>query len=136
MSGLVLDASSVLAWCFEDEAGASADALIDQVVALGAIVPAIWPLEVANALVVAERKARIAPEESVAFIEMIRQLPVAVDAGTASRAFSETITLARSHGLSSYDAAYLELAVRSALPLATGDRQLARAAAELGVATC
>lgn len=136
MSGLVLDASSVLAWCFEDEAGAGADALVDRVATAGAVVPAIWSLEVTNALVVAERKRRITPEDSAAFIGMIGQLPIAVDSATASCAFGETLTLARTHGLSSYDAAYLELAVRSALPLATGDRQLARAAARLGVELC
>ena len=136
MSGLVLDASSVLAWCFEDEAGAAADLLVDRVADAGAIVPAIWSLEVANALVVAERKLRITPEDSATFIGMIGQLPIVVDSGTASHAFNETIALARTHALSSYDAAYLELAVRCALPLASGDPQLAGAAALLGVELC
>ncbi len=135
MSGLVLDASSALSWCFEDEAGPGADALIDRVATAGALVPAIWPLEVANALVVAERRNRIAHENSTAFIAMIEQLPITIDSGTASRAFNDTITLARDHVLSSYDAAYLELAVRSKLPLVTNDEQLARAAARLGLSS-
>lgn len=134
MSGVVLDASSVLSWCFEDESGPEADALIDRVAAGGALVPAIWSLEVANALVVAERKDRITREDSGAFLTMIEELPITIDAGTAARAFHETITLARDHALSSYDAAYLELAVRTQLPLATSDGSLRRAAAQLGLA--
>lgn len=131
MSGLVLDASRTLAWCFEDEGGADTDALIDRVAAEGALVPAIWPLEVANALAVAERRGRIAPEDSVAFVALIEELPITVDAATASHAFHETLNLARDHGLSVYDAAYLELAVRAGLPLATLDEGLRRAAALL-----
>ena len=134
MSGLVLDASSVLSWCFEDQNGPEADALIDRVAAVGALVPAIWSLEIANALVVAERRNRIAREDSGAFIAMIEELPITIDAGTATRAFHETLTLARNHTLSSYDASYLELAIRAQLPLATNDDSLQRAAARLGLA--
>lgn len=132
MSGLVLDASAVLAWCFEDEAGPDTDALIDRVAVAGALVPALWPLEVANALVVAERRGRITCGDSLAFIAMIEELPITVDAGTAARAFHETIALARDHALSSYDAAYLELAIRARLPLATGDGSLRQAAIRHG----
>ena len=132
MSGLVLDASCALAWCFEEEGGPDADALIDQVAAVGALVPALWPLEVANALVVAERRGRIGRDDSLAFIAMLEDLPIAVDGGTAARAFHETIALARDHALSSYDASYLELALRAKLPLATGDEALRRAAKRLG----
>jgi predicted nucleic acid-binding protein len=128
VSGLVLDASSTLNWCFEDESESDTDQLIDRVAAAGALVPAIWPLEVANALVVAERRERITRAESDAFLALVEELPIAVDAGTAARAFHETMVLAREHGLSSYDAAYLELALRSQLPLATNDESLRQAA--------
>lgn len=134
MSGLVLDASSVLAWCFDDEGGPDADALIDRVAAEGAIVPGLWPLEVANALVTAERRRRIMGEDSERFVAMIGELPITVDAGTAARAFHETRALARDHALSVYDASYLELAIREALPLATVDEKLRRAAVQLGLA--
>ena len=134
MSGLILDASSVLSWCFEDESGPEADALIDQVAAAGALVPAIWSLEVANALVMAERRDGISREDSDAFIAMLEELPITIDAGTASRAFHDTMTLARDHTLSSYDASYLELAIRARLPLATSDDLLQRAATRLGLA--
>jgi len=134
VSGMVLDASTVLSWCFEDETGPRADELIDRVASEGAVVPAIWPLEVANALVVAERRNRITPADSNAFIALVEQLPITVDSATAGRAFNDTIALAREHALSSYDAAYLELALRARLPLKTSDRPLARAAARLGLA--
>lgn len=130
---LVLDASSVLAWCFEDEGGPEADALIDRVAADGAIVPAIWPLEVANALAVAERRARMTPKDTGRYLTMISALPIAVDAETASHAFHETLALSRDHALSAYDAAYLELAARRRLPLASRDAALRRAAARLGI---
>jgi len=132
VSGLVLDASAALAWCFEDEGGPEADALIDRIAADGALVPAIWPLEVVNALIVAERRNRIGRQESTDFIAVIEELPITVDTGTPAHAFHETLALARDHGLSSYDAAYLELAIRANLPLATGDDVLRRAAARHG----
>ena len=72
MTGCVVDASSVLAWCFEDEGGPEADALIDQVAAEGADVPGSWSLEVANGLVAGERRGRIKAAESAAFIAMSR----------------------------------------------------------------
>lgn len=134
MTGLVLDASSVLAWCFEDESGPQADALVDRVVAEGAAVPGLWPLELANGLVSGERRRRISPADSAAFVAMIEDLPIDADPATGVRALHETISLAREHRLSVYDAAYLELAMRLGLPLATGDRSLAAAARRAGVA--
>jgi predicted nucleic acid-binding protein len=133
MTGFVLDASSVLAWCFEDEGGPEADALIDKVVAEGAVVPGLWFLEIANGLVSGERRRRIKPAESAAFVTMIEVLPIDADAATGHRALHETLSLAREHRLSAYDAAYLELAMRLGLPLATDDRSLAAAARHAGV---
>jgi predicted nucleic acid-binding protein len=133
MTGLVVDASSVLAWCFEDEGGPEADALIDKVVAEGAVVPGLWSLEIANGLVSGERRRRIKRSESAAFVAMIEELPIDADPATGGRALHETINLAREHRLSAYEAAYLELAMRRGLPLATGDRSLAAAAHRAGV---
>jgi predicted nucleic acid-binding protein len=133
VTGCVIDASSVLAWCFEDEGGAAADALIDKVAAEGAAVPGMWSLEVANGLVAGERRGRIRPAESAAFVAMIEELPIVADQATGSRALHETMSLAREHRLTAYDAAYLELAMRLGAPLATGDRALAAAAAQAGV---
>jgi predicted nucleic acid-binding protein len=134
MTGLVIDASSVLAWCFDDEGGPEADALIDRVVAEGAVVPGLWPLEIANGLVSGERRGRIKRAESATFVAMIEELPIDADPATGVRALHETISLARDHRLSAYDAAYLELAMRLGLPLATGDRSLSAAAQRVGVA--
>jgi predicted nucleic acid-binding protein len=133
VTGFVLDASSVLAWCFEDESGAEADALIERVAAEGAEVPASWSLEIATGLVTGERRGRVKPAESAAFVAMIEELPIIADRATDARALHETMSLAREHGLTAYDAAYLELAMRLGLPLATGDRELGAAAERVGV---
>jgi predicted nucleic acid-binding protein len=133
VTGFVLDASSVLAWCFEDEGGPEADALIERVAAQGAAVPGLWSLEIANGLVTGERRGRVKPAESAAFVAMIEELPIVADGATGARALHETLSLAREHRLSAYDAAYLELAMRLGLPLATGDRNLKAAAERAGV---
>jgi predicted nucleic acid-binding protein len=133
VTGFVLDASSVLAWCFEDEGGPEADALIEKVAAEGAAVPGLWSLEIANGLVTGERRGRVKPAESAAFVAMIEELPIVADRATGARALHETLSLAREHRLSAYDAAYLELAMRLGQPLATGDRKLIAAAERAGV---
>jgi predicted nucleic acid-binding protein len=133
MTGFVIDASSVLSWCFEDEGGPEADALIENVAAQGAAVPGIWTVEIANGLVMGERRGRIKPAESAAFVAMIEELPVVADRSTGARALHETMSLAREHRLTAYDAAYLELAMRLGLPLATADRSLRAAAERAGV---
>jgi predicted nucleic acid-binding protein len=134
VTGLVIDASSVLSWGFEDEGGPVTDALIDKVAAEGAVVPGSWSLEIANGLVMGERRRRIKPAESVAFVAMIEALPIVADRATTARALHETMSLAREHRLTAYDAAYLELAKRLGLPLATNDRSLGAAAQRAGVA--
>lgn len=133
MSSFVLDASVALSWCFEDEADAAGDAVLRRLAAGSAAVPGIWPLEVANVLLGAERRQRITAAESARFLNLLEALPIEVDAHTAARAPREILTLARTHALSSYDAAYLELASREGIPLATRDKRLAAAAATLGV---
>jgi len=130
----VLDASLVFPWLFEDEASAEADALLDLVNAQGAVVPALWHLECANGLGMAERRGRLtaaAVQESIALLE---GLPLAIDAPVPARTFSVVLDLMRAHRLTAYDATYLELAMRFGLPLATGDKALRTAAAAVGVA--
>ncbi|RMF31326.1 MAG: PIN domain-containing protein [Chloroflexi bacterium] len=129
----VIDASVVMAWCFEDEASLYADAVLERLAKATAIAPIIWPLEVGNVLVVAERRGRITAAETVRFLDLLRQLPIAVEGGTASRIFGEILALAREQRLSTYDAAYLDLAMRAGLPLATQDAALRQAAARCGV---
>ncbi len=130
---VVLDASVALAWCFEDEAAPYADRVQDMLERDGALVPAIWPLEVANALCVGERKQRLRPADVVRATELLCALPIMVDNSILPREFGPVLALARTYGLSSYDASYVELAMRAGLPFATQDARLRAVATDVGV---
>ena len=130
---LVLDSSMTLSWLFADEGDGDSDAVLDRLQADEAVVPVLWPLEVANALLVGERRGRVARSDSVGFVELLGMLPIAVDAQTPGRSFRDILPLSREEGLSVYDGAYLELALRLQAPLATKDSRLAKAAERLGV---
>jgi predicted nucleic acid-binding protein len=130
----VLDASVSLAWCFEDERDARSLAVLDRLDRETAIVPSVWPLEMANILVMSERRGRIAAGEIGRFVALLDALDIKVDAQTSDRAFSPILDLARRENLSSYDAAYLDLALREGVALATRDAALAAAADRQGVA--
>lgn len=130
----VLDASVAVAWCFEDEATKFTENVLDLLSGgAEAVVPAIWPVEVANALLNAERRKRILLAQVTALLQRIAGLPIAVLAIDAPRAFEHILPVARQQSLSGNDAAYLELALRQGLPLATLDEQLRRAAKTTGV---
>lgn len=133
MSGLVLDCSVAISWCFEDEAAAETDALLHRVRDEGASVPALWRWEVANVLLTAMRRGRITAGEAHARLTLLGALPIATDAEGPSRAWREALLLAQTHGLTAYDAAYLELALRLNVPLATKDADLMRAASAMGL---
>jgi predicted nucleic acid-binding protein len=130
---LVLDNSVVMAWCFADEASAYADVVLEKVAKTSALVPAIWPLEVINVLLVAERRRRIKPADSFRFLELLSSLPIDVTEEKSFGAARDVMSLARTANLSSYDASYLNLATRHALPIATLDKRLRRAATKLNV---
>jgi predicted nucleic acid-binding protein len=134
VSGLVVDSSAALTWCFEDEASPESDALFERVRDQGAVVPGLWYLEVANVLLQAERRGRIATADVATRLELIAELPITTDNETTARAWREIIALARGEGLTTYDATYLELAMRRGLPLLTRDQALAAAAERCGVA--
>ena len=125
---VVIDSSMALTWCFEDEASPQTDALFERVRDDGAVVPALWHLELANVLLQAEKRGRIAPGDVATRLKLISELPIATDHEVAARARREVITLARAENLTAYDAAYLELAIRRSLPLSTRDDALFRAA--------
>lgn len=129
----VLDASVALAWCFEDEGGHYAPGVLDTLRETEAVVPALWPLEISNGLVVAERKGRITAQEATRVARLILALPIAIEPAERSRDLTATYRLARTRSLSAYHAAYLELAVRAGLPLATLDGDLREAAKREGV---
>ena len=131
---LVLDRSVTLSWCFEDERTDATDALLNQVVESGAEAPSLWPLEVLNALLMAERRRRIDTERRQRLSGFLHDLPVNIDVETASRAWAATSQLAARFKLTLYDAAYLELAQRLNLPLATLDKELRVAGRALGIA--
>ncbi len=129
----VVDASIALAWCFADEASDAANAALVRLEFEEAIAPAIWPFEVANGLRTAERRGRLALADLPLVRDLLLSLPVQVEAVDLRLALSEVSELARSVELTAYDAAYLALAARRGLALATVDDRLRRAAAASGV---
>ncbi len=133
MSALVLDASAALAWCFVEERTPASQQLLDRVAREGAVVPPLWHLEVGNILHAAERHARATIAQVADAIGSLARLPIATDQADAAQRARESLALARQHRLSVYGACYLDLALRRALPLATLDEALQRAARETGV---
>lgn len=133
MRRFVLDCSITMAWCFEDEADAYSDTVLEALLIGEALVPPVWPLEVANVLAVGERRKRLTPAQSMRFTELLQSLPIVVDADSVQRPVTDILSLARELVISAYDASYLDLAVRSGLPIATRDGGLGTAAARYGV---
>jgi predicted nucleic acid-binding protein len=130
---LILDASLAVSWFFADQQTAAGQAVLDSVAREGAVVPSLWRLEVANALQSALRRRRIDAAYRDACLADLAAFDIAVDPETDARAWNATLRLAEAQGLTVYDAAYLELAHRRLLPLATLDGPLAAAARGLGV---
>ena len=130
----VLDSTVTLSWCFEDERTDATDALLTQVAESGAEAPSLWPLEILNALSMAERRRRINADRRQRLCDFLHDLPVNIDVETASRAWAATSQLAARFKLTLYDAAYLELAQRLNLPLATLVKELRVAGRALGIA--
>lgn len=130
----VVDASITVAWCFADEATPFTGAVLSRLQTDGAIVPAVWSLEVVNTLVIGERRGRVAPDDIAVFVLLLQTLPIEIEpASSLASAVGPVRDIAREHGLSSYDASYVELAPRRRVPLATLDRRMRAAAARLGV---
>ncbi len=130
MSGLVVDASVVIAWLFDDEEEPRADSVLEHLGEDGAIVPHLWHLETRNTLLVAERRGRLSAGGIKERLDALKGLPIRTDADPD---FQSAFDLARAHELSIYDALYLELAKRESAELATLDGALGRAAVAEGV---
>ena len=130
---LVLDSSAALAWIYDDEATDEIRRVFEAVAEQGAFVPSLWRLEIANSLTVAVRNGRVDHEFRRGALADLRDLDVIVDSQTDSRAWNATLEFADRFLLTVYDAAYVELAHRRALPLATLDRDMQRAGAQLGL---
>lgn len=128
----VIDASVTLSWVYTDEHSAASDALLAQVADKGAVVPALWRLEIANALQVGIKRKRIDNAYRDSTIQKFLRLPIEIDADTNDFAWTTTLKLAETHQITVYDASYLELALRRGLPLATRDDQLAASASRAG----
>ena len=124
----MLDCSVALTWAFEDEQTQFSAGALDKIQAESAVVPGHFHLEICNALWAAERQERISIPESDEFLALIDELPIGIDRETADYAGEEILALARRRRLSPYDAAYVELATRTDLPLLTNDESMIRAA--------
>lgn len=133
MPAFVLDSSVALAWYLPRQQTPRTDALMHRMADEGATTTALWPIEVANVLLIYERRGQLTAADRVSAISFYSSAPVAIDDQTQSRAWGTTYDLALANKLTIYDAGYLELALRSGLPLATLDGDLCRAATALGV---
>lgn len=127
----VVDASVAMAWCFEDEATDFSEEILDRLRDEEAVVPGLWRLEVANVLLVAERRARITEAQATRFVELLLRLPIHTDLDVVE--VNDVLAVGRRHGLSAYDACYLSVAERHGVPLATLDDTLAAAGRSAGV---
>jgi len=133
MTGFVLDASVTLTWCFDDEEALASTALLEKSEKEPVFVPQIWTIEVGNILVNAEKNKRISYAQMMEFLSILGNLNIRIDDKTSQYGFHEILSLAHSEKLTTYDATYLELAMRLGLPLATLDKQLKKAAINVGV---
>ncbi|MGC8492163.1 MAG: type II toxin-antitoxin system VapC family toxin [Syntrophobacteraceae bacterium] len=132
MSCFVIDSSLSAAWCIPDETGEAAETVLQKLGSDEALVPSLWVYEMSNVLVMAERRGRITPADASRAVELIMTLPIRIETADF-RVLDASRLLAREYSLSAYDAAYLELAQRQGLPLATMDCKLSLAATRCGV---
>lgn len=137
MTAFVLDNSVAMRWLLESVKAPDqtyAEAVLVSLADGDAFVPNLWHLEATNVLLGAEQRGDVSLGEIERFIAQLENLPLHVDPLTARQSFTRTMSLARAYKLSSYDAAYLELAIREGLPLATLDKDLIKAAKKADVA--
>jgi len=128
MSDFVLDCSVAISWLMPDEDSSFSNQTLNLLTSQQAFVPSIWPLEVGNVLLGAERNKRITIKQRCSAISIINELPITIDPHTSKYVFLETMVLAERYKLTLYDASYLELAMRMNIPIATFDKQLKQAA--------
>jgi predicted nucleic acid-binding protein len=133
LSGIVVDASVALAWCFPDEGSDYADRVLVALEGHAIRVPALWSIEITNALLVAERRKRVRQLETRRFIDLLSDLKVEMEARSVADAVSNILPLGREYVLSAYDAAYLDVAIRHGVPLATLDSNLRKASTRAGI---
>ncbi len=129
----ILDCSSTMPWILKNDPSAYAGEVLKQLISSEALVPRIWALEVANVLLVYERRKRLRPAESTAFLRLLQDLPITTAETSCKQDFSSVLSIARQYQLTAYDAAYLDLALTENLPLATLDRKLRVVMCDAGV---
>lgn len=130
---VVIDNSVVVAWAL-GETSAYAEAVIASLADVRAVAPALWPLELANALVMAERRGRLTQSQMLQVRDLVAALPIAIEVQPPQRILGDVLLLARAYRLTAYDAAYLDLAIGLGAALATLDAKLREAARSAGVA--
>jgi predicted nucleic acid-binding protein len=134
LTRFVLDASVTLCWLFADQATVYTESVLDRLAAGDSVLaPMIWPFEIANVVTISERRKLVNPAQAAAFFRTLGQLSIVLDHAGMGPMFSAVVETARRYRLSAFDADYLELAIREALPLATVDVALGRAARAAGV---
>lgn len=133
MTEFVLDTSVIMSWCFNDETDDYSDSVLAMLSTSEALTPSICPFEVANVLLVAERRGRLTEADTSRFMSLLESLPIHIDLKSPNLIIADLLAVGRKYGLSSYDAAYLELAMREGLSLATRDEALRFAAGKCGI---
>ncbi|MDX2503514.1 MAG: type II toxin-antitoxin system VapC family toxin [Gammaproteobacteria bacterium] len=138
MTDFVLDNSVAMRWLLESEKASDqkyAENVLNSLKKHDAVAPGLWPLEAVSVLLGAEKRVEVSLGEIERFISQLENLPIHIDPLTAHQAFSRTLALARAYNISSYDASYLELAMREGLPLASLDNKLVKVArkADIGI---
>src|SRR5215212_620364 len=134
MTSFVLDTSVALSWFFDDEFSSYSASIAELMPRSQALVPIVWPLEMANGFLTAFRRGRLPETKAPALIGALDRLRVDIDRGIALEFLTQaTLTIGIAHRLSAYDASYLELAMRRAIPIATQDERLLRAASAAGI---
>jgi predicted nucleic acid-binding protein len=132
VAAFILDCSVTVSWFLSDEESSKYSVLLTEVATKGAIVPSLWSYEVANALLMAGRRNRISPQQIEKVLALLKDLPIKIDYESNHHIWQESLSLAEEHKLTAYDAAYLELAIRHKLPIATFDKALKQAAKNIG----
>ena len=135
MSQFVLDCSVAVSWCFDDEKHDDTDALLTTIRDHGAWVPSLWHLEVINVLVQGCKRGRLSGDHADTFLNLLGQLNIYTDTDTHNHCFTDIYNLSKTHGITSYDSAYLELAQRRNIPIATKDKELNKVAQAINIKT-
>jgi len=133
LNSFVVDNSVVLSWIFKDENSRKSEDILKKLMDQKALVPSLWPYELANALFVAEKSRRIKEADSVAFINNLKNLPICIEENDYDNITKDVLSISREHKITVYDASYAELAIRKSLAVASFDKKLVNICSKIGV---